>query len=79
MTNINAFMLWVGKERGQEGIPGIPGRDLSREETEAAGGEAALLATGLWIKAGSGAKPAPARSGRAYDPAPDLSESESED
>lgn len=41
-------LKWIGREQGIEGLPGIPGRDLSDSEVEQYGGEMALIATGLY-------------------------------
>ena len=44
------MLKWIGREKGQDGLPGIPARDLSAEEVERYGGAAALLATGLYAE-----------------------------
>jgi hypothetical protein len=43
-------LIWIGKEKGVEGLPGIPGRDLTDKEIKKYGGETRLLETGLWIR-----------------------------
>jgi hypothetical protein len=43
-------MKWIGKEKGAEGIPGIPGRDLTKEEVKKFGRDF-LLGTGLYVEA----------------------------
>ena len=42
------MLQWVGDRQGVEGLPGIPARDLSDDEVAQYGGEAALLASGLF-------------------------------
>lgn len=42
-------LIWVGKEKGAEGLPGIPARDLSDEEVKKFGKEN-LLGTGLYAE-----------------------------
>ncbi len=44
------MLIWIGKEKGIEGLPGVPARDLSDEEVKTYGGEAWLIKTGLWQK-----------------------------
>lgn len=46
------MLKWIGHQKGVEGIPGIPGRDLSDLEVEQYGGLEKLLATGLYIRPG---------------------------
>lgn len=44
-------LKWIGRKKGQQGIPGIPGRDLSDGEIERRGLDRAfLLKTGLYIE-----------------------------
>lgn len=42
------MLKWIGYLKGVEGLDGIPARDLSEDEVEQYGGEAALVATGLY-------------------------------
>jgi hypothetical protein len=42
------MLKWIGYVHGAEWLPGIPARDLSDDEVEQYGGEAGLLATGLY-------------------------------
>lgn len=46
-------LIWIGSEKGVEGLPNIPGRDLSADEVKQYGGEKALLDTGLYEKSAS--------------------------
>lgn len=41
-------LKWIGTQKGVEGLPGIPARDLSEAEVKAYGGEQTLIGTGLW-------------------------------
>jgi hypothetical protein len=42
------MLKWIGREKGRDGLPGIPGRDLSDDEVALYGGETALIETGLY-------------------------------
>jgi hypothetical protein len=42
-------LKWIGYQKGVEGLHGIPARDLGDEEVALYGGEAALVATGLYV------------------------------
>ncbi len=42
------MLKWIGNTKGIEGLPDIPARDLTDDEVERLGGEAVLLATGLY-------------------------------
>jgi hypothetical protein len=44
------MLKWIGDQKGIEGIPGIPGRDLSELEVEQYGGAVKLLTTGLYVR-----------------------------
>lgn len=43
------MLIWIGKEKGIECLPGFPARDLSEQEVKVYG-ERRLLSTGLWKK-----------------------------
>lgn len=44
------MLKWIGREKGIEGLPGIPARDLSDEEV-AKFGKKKLLESGLYVEA----------------------------
>lgn len=45
------MLKWIGKEKGMDGIPGIPGRDLSDEEIKKRGLDVKMLVqSGLYVE-----------------------------
>lgn len=44
-------LIWIGSEKGMQGFPGIPARNLSDEEMRQRGLDVAfLLETGLYVE-----------------------------
>lgn len=50
------MLKWIGGLMGFEGLPGVPGRNLSQDEVEQYGGKEALLETGLYVEDGQEGK-----------------------